>query len=295
VNVAGVDPRVQARAQQAGFELARELADALATGPVELPSFPEVALRVQEALADDGVSTDLVVRIVGAEPMLAARVITIANSVAMNPGGSPVTDLRTAVARMGFDLLRAAAVSFAVAQLRRRVEYRGIEDRLNELWLESVSMSAHSAVVARHCGRTSADRALFCGLVANVGRIYLLARAHHHPGLLEDHAAWQAVQDQWHLSAARSLLTSWHVNDESIEAIENHLRNDIVPPQATALSDVLASAAFLVRHSEVPEDLATEMAKVGALARLGLKLGDCILLMQRGSDEVAALRTAIGR
>ena len=293
--MASIDPQVQARAQQAGFALARELSEALAAGPVELPSFPEVALRVQEVLADDAVSTELVVRIVGAEPMLAARVITIANSVAMNPGGSPVTDLRTAVARMGFDLLRAAAVSFAVAQLRLRAEYRGIQAPLNRLWLDSVAMSAHCAVVARHCRRISADRALFCGLVANVGRIYLLASASRHPGLLEDQATWQALQDQWHMSAARSLLASWHVNDETIEAIENHQRDDIEPPQATALSDVLGSAAFLVRHSEVPEELASGMAKVQALTRLGLNLGDCILLMQKGSDEVAALRAAIGR
>jgi HD-like signal output (HDOD) protein len=286
---------VRARAEQAGFALARELAEALAAGPVELPSFPEVALRVQEVLADDSVSTDLVVRIVGAEPMLAARVINIANSVAMNPGGSPVTDLRTAVARMGFDLLRAAAVSFAVAQLRRRAEFRGIEPQLNQLWLESVSMSAHCSVVARHCGRISADRALFCGLVANVGRIYLLARAGGHPGLLDDHAAWQALQEQWHASAARSLLASWHVNEETIEAIECHTHDDIVPPQATTLSDVLASAAFLVRYSDVPEAMLAEMPKVKALDRLGLKLGDCILLMQKAGDEVTALRAAIGR
>ena len=55
-----------------GFEFASELAASLSAGPVELPSFPDVALRVQDLLADDSVSTEMVVRIVGAEPMLAA-------------------------------------------------------------------------------------------------------------------------------------------------------------------------------------------------------------------------------
>jgi HD-like signal output (HDOD) protein len=295
VNVPGDDMAVKDRAQQAGFMLARELAEALAAGPVELPGFPEVALRVQEVLADDSVSTDLVVRIVGAEPMLAARVVTIANSVAMNPGSTPVTDLRAAVARMGFDLLRTAAVSFAVAQLRHRQEYQGIDAQLNQMWLESIEMSASCAVVARHCGRISADRALFCGLVSNVGRIYLLAQACRHPDLLQDEIMWHAIQDQWHMSAARSLLASWHVSEEGIEAIENHVREDIVPPEATTLSDVLASAAFLLCQAEAPEHIAAAMPRVTALARLGLKLGDCTLLIQKGRDEVAALRAAIGR
>jgi HD-like signal output (HDOD) protein len=289
------DPRVRANADEAGFGFARELAEALAAGPVELPGFPEVALRVQEVLADDSVSTELVVRVVGAEPMLAARVVTIANSVAMNPGGSPVTELRTAVARMGFDLLRAAAVSFAVAQLRRREEYLGIVQPLNHLWLESISLSATCSVVARHCGRVSPDKALFAGLVAGVGRIYLLARASRHPGLLADTATYQAIQEHWHASVARSLLHSWHVAEETIDAVMNHGRPELEPPLATALSDVLASAAFLNRHSESPEAMTGQLPQARALARLGLKLGDCILLMQRGGDELTQLRTAIGR
>jgi HD-like signal output (HDOD) protein len=284
-----------AKAHDAGFAFVCELAEALAAGPVELPSFPEVALRVQEVLADDSVSSDLVVRVVGAEPMLAARVVTIANSVAMNPGSSPVNDLRTAVARLGFDLLRTAAVSFAVAQLRRREDYRGIEEPLNQLWLESIALSATCAVVARHCRRISADKALFAGLVAGVGRIYLLARASRHPDVLADAAAYQAISEHWHLSIARSLLQSWHVAEETCDAVMNHGNPGLEPPAATALSDVLASAAFLNRLADSPGNLAEQVAEQKALARLGLKPVDCVLLMRKGSDELARLRTAIGR
>jgi HD-like signal output (HDOD) protein len=291
---AQTDPQRHARAQEAGHAFERELSCALAAGPVELPSFPDVALRVQEVLVDDAVSTDLVVRMVGAEPMLAARVITIANSAALNPGRSPVADLRTAVARVGFDLLRAAAVSFAVAQMRRRDEYREIAEPLNRLWLESIALSATSSVVARHCQRASPDRALFAGLVAGVGRIYLLARASRHPDLLADTVTYESIQAQWQAGVARSLLHSWHVVDETIEAVINHERPELEPPAATALSDVLTSAAYLNRHSELPEGLVTEVPPK-ALGRLGLKLSDCMLLVQKGGEELAGLRTAIGR
>lgn len=289
------DPRAHADAHEAGYAFAHELALALAAGTVELPSFPDVALRVQDMLADDSVSTDLVVRVVGTEPLLATRVITIANSVAMNPGGSPVTDLRNAVARMGFDLLRAAAVSFAVTQLRRREEYRGIEEPLNQLWLESIALSATCSVVARHCGRVSPDKALFAGLVAGVGHIYLLARASHHPGLLADTATYQAIQQQWHAGVARSLLHSWHVAEETVEAVMNYERPELVPPVATALSDVLASSAFLNRYSDSPASMTSELPKLLPLARLGLTLSDCVQLMREGGDQLAQLRTAIGR
>ena len=72
----------------------RQLATELSTGAIELPSFPDVALRVQKVLSNEKVSVDRIVRVIGAEPMIATRVLTMANSVAMNPQGKPVTDLR---------------------------------------------------------------------------------------------------------------------------------------------------------------------------------------------------------
>ena len=119
-------PNRPAEPESPAFTFVRELATSLSHPPIELPSFPEVALRVQQVLADDAVSTEMVVRLVGAEPMLAARIVSLANSAAMNPSSQPITDLRTAVSRMGFDSLRAAAVSFAMAQLRSRADYATI-------------------------------------------------------------------------------------------------------------------------------------------------------------------------
>ena len=152
-----LDAQARQRADDAGVAFVRELAEAVTKGPVELPGFPEVALRLQELLADDSVNSDAVVRLVGAEPMLAARVVSLANSAAMNPSSNPVNDLRTAVARLGFDSLRAAAVSFAVAQLRRRDEYRSIEPQLSQLWVESVCMAATSEHL-RRAGVAGVDR-----------------------------------------------------------------------------------------------------------------------------------------
>jgi len=191
-----------------GFAFVRELAVSLSHGPVELPSFPEVALRVQQVLADDAVSTEMVVRLVGAEPMLAARVVSLANSAAMNPSSQPITDLRTAVSRMGFDSLRAAAVSFAMAQLGSRAEYANIEEQLASNWRESVSFASTACVVARRSQRASADTALFAALVAGVGKVYILTRASRHPELFADAAGYQAIVRNWHINIARALLES---------------------------------------------------------------------------------------
>jgi HD-like signal output (HDOD) protein len=118
---------VQRDASTAAFEFVRELSAELSQSTIELPSFPEVAVRVQKALSEENCSSERVVRVIGAEPMLATRVLQMANSAALNPGGKPVAELRTAVTRLGFDALRAATVSFAMAQLRSAAADKGVQ------------------------------------------------------------------------------------------------------------------------------------------------------------------------
>ena len=71
----------------------------LAGEKIDLPSFPDVATRVRRALTNEQVDVEQVVRIVSAEPALAARLLQLANSAALNPNGRRLTDLRTAVSR----------------------------------------------------------------------------------------------------------------------------------------------------------------------------------------------------
>jgi HD-like signal output (HDOD) protein len=278
-----------------GFAFVRELAASLSAGPIELPSFPDVALRVQQVLADEAASTDLVVRIVGAEPMLAARVVGLANSAAMNPSSTLVADLRTAVARMGFDSLRAAAVSFAIARLRARREYAGIEPQLAQLWLDSVTFAATASVVARLSGRMSPDTALFAALVAGVGRVYILTRASRHPRLFDDPGAYQAIANEWHIGIARALLESWHVAEEIIEAVQAYEHRNEEARPGPPLADVLACAALFNRHREAPELLREALGRSRAAQRLGMREATGAAVLAESASELAMLRAALGQ
>ena len=71
------------------FAFVKSLASELSQGRVELPSVPDVVLRLQKTLSDEFVTNDTVVRVIGSEPMLAARLMTMANSAALNASGAP--------------------------------------------------------------------------------------------------------------------------------------------------------------------------------------------------------------
>jgi HD-like signal output (HDOD) protein len=288
-----VPPAAQAETASSAF--VRELAASLLAGPIQLPSFPDVALRVQQVLADDAVSAEMVVRIVGAEPMLAARVVSLANSAAMNPSSHQVTDLRTAVARMGFDSLRAAAVSFAMAQLGLRAEYAGIEQQLIRHWHDSVSFASTASVVARRSQRMSADTALFAALVAGVGKVYMLTRACRHPQLLADAPAYQAIVREWHSNLARSLLASWHVAEDVIEAVAVYEHRNEETRPGPPLADVLACAALVDKYRGAPASLADALSRSYSAQRIGLAKAAPDAIMADAAGELAKLNVALGR
>ena len=142
------------------FAFVKSLAAELSQGQVELPSVPDIVIQLQRALSDENVSNDTVVRVVGVEPMLAAKLLNMANSAALNASGRKIADLRTAVARVGFNIVRSAALSFAVEQLSKAEEFQGLRGPLDNLWKNSVQIAALSHVLARRFTSLNGDAAL---------------------------------------------------------------------------------------------------------------------------------------
>ena len=71
------EPTTQPVSESAvAFAFVSELAQEVSSGKVELPSFPDVAVRVRKVLADEQVSNEQIARIVGSDAGLAARVLT---------------------------------------------------------------------------------------------------------------------------------------------------------------------------------------------------------------------------
>ena len=183
-NVVEMPPPPQGAANARQSELAR-LVEALnvelAGEKIDLPSFPDVATRVRRALTNEQVDVDSVVRIVSAEPALAARLLQLANSAAVNPNGKRFADLRSAISRIGFNMARSAAIAFAMSQLRRAEAYKSVGDELAALWKQSAHVAAMCHVVARRFTQINADSALLAGLLQGVGKLYLLTRAARFP------------------------------------------------------------------------------------------------------------------
>jgi HD-like signal output (HDOD) protein len=282
-----------AAASTEAISFIQELAGEVAGGVIVLPSYPDVALRVQRVLADPNANESLVIKIIGAEPILAARVINMANSAALNPSGRPVAELRSALARVGFDALRSAAIGFAIAQLRKAAAYRAIEKPMTALWQQNTSVAATCYILSRKLRRFAPDTSMLAGLVSGVGKLYILTRASKYPALFGDAECYQALVRDWHPNVARSLLENWGMAEEIVDAVADC---DYAPENAepkAGLADLLACAGLLVSLKDSPDLLQARVQTDRAAQRIGLTTENCSQLLQDSVDEIASLRAAL--
>ena len=282
-----------ASTNKAAFEFVQLLAQELSSGKVELPSFPDIAIKVRKVLADDNVNLDMVLRVVGSEPTLAARLLQIANSAALS-NGTPVRDLRNAVQRMGLNMVRGASIAFAMAQMKKAHDLKGLEEPMAALWQRCTAVAAMAHVVARRLTKVNPDTALLAGLLHGVGELYILTRANRHPALFADRPAYDTIVRDWHVSVAQALLENWEIAEDIVKAVSEFEDLERRHTGPADLSDVLTVAHLMVSYQDYPESIELNMQGVSARHRMAMDGTSYSNLILESKDEITELQQALG-
>lgn len=228
-------------AADVSFRFLKDIASDLSSKEVSFPTFLDATLKIRRAVDDPSVDTETVARAVTAEPLVSAKIVQVANSAAVNPGGKPVSDVKSAIARVGFVSVRTVAVSVAVQQLRSSGDLAKFARRAELAWNHSVDVAAHAYFLAKRLTRINPDEALFAGLVHDIGYFYLLSKAGHYPELDAQPAALDAVLAEWHAPIGQAVLHTFNLSDPTLEAIAEHEVGRVRTP-LRALVDVVALA-----------------------------------------------------
>ncbi len=276
------------------FAFVQALASELSKGKVDLPSFPDIALRVRKVLGDEEVSQEQVVRVVGSEPALAARLMQIANSAALNFTGKPINDLRTAINRMGHNMVRSAAIAFAMSQLKKVDSLKGLEKPLDELWKSSAAVAAMSHAVAKRYSKINPDTGMLAGLLHGIGKLYILTRSSKHPALFADQAIYNQIVRDWHSPVAKALLENWDMAEEIVVAVSDYEDMERAHSGPVDLTDVLTVGNLLAAFKEHPESLEINMHDVAACKRMNIDRASYEKLIDESEHEIDALRQALG-
>lgn len=217
--------------------LARLAAD-IKRGDVVFPTGAQIALRLLRTLDDPELHVDKAVQLIQTEPLIAAKVVATANSVAYNPAGREISDVRGAVARLGFRTLRSLTAGFVARQMAGRPEGQAAQ-LAAQLWEHTAHVGAMASVLAKRLTGQDPETALFVGLVHEIGGFYLISRAKDFPGLLDEGLSdWS---DNGEAELAMAVLSVIGVPNGVLEAIATYWQGYLAMPPKT-MGDTLLLA-----------------------------------------------------
>jgi HD-like signal output (HDOD) protein len=280
-------------ARGSALQFLSALAMEVSKGTVELPCFPDVVIRIRNALADPQTTPEQRVTIVGAEPRLAARLLQTANSAAFNPSGRPLTDLRTAITRLGLQLVQSAAMSFAVQQMKDAESLRTIAKPMSELWQDCIAVASISQVVARRT-KVSPDEAFLTGLLHGIGRLYIMVRAVGQAGRLGDDAAFMDLVAGWHAGIGKAVLENWGFAPEMSEAVGEQADYERRSKHEADLSDVLITSVVLGDALKETAPRKFDFHGISSFQTIGLTESDCATILTHAEYQLGSLQDALG-
>ncbi len=234
-------------------QIARDL-----SGDVNFPTCLDAAVLIRNTLRDPQADLARVVQVVGVEPLISSKLLRIANSVVYNPSGWPITDLGTAIGRLGFEVVRTTSLAVAMDQMLKS-RHLSFEHIGHKAWEHSLEVAAIARVLARRLGRVNPDEAMLAGLVHDIGVFYLLFRAGDYPEYRGDEAALLELLRGWHESIGESLLHLLGLPEEIADAISEHDHlSDVGTP--CSIRDVLYFANLLAGSDQewLPADITPE-------------------------------------
>ena len=229
-------------------DIARDLA-----GDVNFPTCLDAAVLVRNTLKDPFAELAQVAKVISVEPLICSKLLRMANSIAYNPYGREVTDVATAVSRLGFDVVRTTSLAVALDQMLKSRNLRAYEPLAKQVWEHSIQVAAIARVLARRLGRVNPDEALLAGLVHDIGIFYLLYRAADYPVYQKDPEAVQALLVGWHESIGENLLHALGMPATIIDAVRDHDQPGNVETPCT-VKDMIYFANLLASRdaTEIP-------------------------------------------
>lgn len=226
------------------FQMLEDIAKELA-GDVVFPTYFDAVLRLRKALQDPAQSLAGISAAIAVEPLISAKLLRLANSVAFNPNGNQVVDLQSAIARLGINAVRSAALSIVMAQLLRAKGMAAFSELTHRLWDHSLMTAAAARIIARTLPRINPEEAMLAGLIHDLGAFYMLYRATQYEELRQRPDTIRYLIIQWHESIGVSLLNALGLPEEIVEAMEDHDRLRQTPNPIRNLADVIYVANML--------------------------------------------------
>ena len=243
------------------------LMEAIERDALVLPTLPEVALRIREAIEDPEISSHALAKVLSTDTALAARMIKLVNSPLLR-ASTEITDLSAAVARLGINYTCNLATGLAMEQMFQATT-DVVDQKMRQVWAKSTEVAGICHALSRHYTKLPPDQATMAGLMHLIGVLPILTYAEDNPGLLADEHSLELVIEKIHPILGEKILRTWDF-PEAIAKVPGAYQDFARQAERADYVDLVQVATLQsyvgTNHPYTQLDWST----VGAFARLGI-------------------------
>jgi len=285
-----------AEPRQTPLDFLEDLSLRLAKGELDLPPCPEVALRIQHLLENEDVSPGELAQVSLLDPILTGRIISVANSAMFSRSAPPTTDIRTAIGRIGFDMVKTLAFEVALDKVFELKSSSGLRDLNRAIRSHSRQVGVLAHVLAkRHAPGGNEYEAMLAGLLHEIGKLYILARADSFPDLFGDPSTLADLLGDWHSALGHAILDTWGLPQSVVSAVGEQDGVGAVPGGSSMIPAVLRAAILISDLCEAgPDGAAEPLASHPALRFLALDEAAARALVKQSCSLARTVGSVIG-
>ncbi len=236
--------------------------DEVVEGSSKLPGFPRIISLILDTIDDPEANTRTLTDHIGHDPVIAARVLSLANMASMQTRRqSPVEDIYTATSLLGTNRVRQLAIVCGISGF---VDDIAPPEIASTYWQHSIAVGVCCEELALHSPvPISTSSALIAGLLHDIGQIWLYRfsaedfRATWGQALASNIGIEAAERERFgvdHSTIGAWLATHWSLPESICAAIRHHHEPDVALAQPLVplvhVAEVLSNALDLAGCNE---------------------------------------------
>lgn len=237
---------------------------------VELPTMPEVLVKLNEVLAAPGISAAEVADVIATDPAVAANVLRIVNSAHYGLQ-TRVASIRLAVSMMGFATTKKVVLKAAVFSAFAQRGAAGEHFDPSMFWRHAIYTGVAARALAQASpahSNTHPEDAYIAGLLHDIGKIILMDKAGPAYAEMLRGAAERGLPESdveleefgfTHADLGSVLAIKWSLPEDLAIAIRSH-HAPAHDPLNRSLSALVHVADRLAWCAQLPSTLDTPMA-----------------------------------
>ncbi|MCW8956859.1 MAG: HDOD domain-containing protein [Gammaproteobacteria bacterium] len=244
-----------------------KLCKAVQTDQLKLPTLPEVALKIRQAVESEEKSAQQIAEILTQDASLAARLLQLANSP-LYRARSKIDNLQLAITRLGTRVVKDLVITLAMKQIFQSTS-KSLDQQFRELWSTSVEVAAICRMLATSQKSLEPEQALLAGLIHNIGALPILRLAEDDDELIDDPELLQEITLEIQSKVGKVILEFWDFPDTFLNVVKHWDEFDRQHPGVADYTDLVQVAILQSGHTQFAHTPA-EWNQISAFQKLGL-------------------------